>query len=68
MRPIVSLLGVLILAGCTGPMSDLSGADKTSGLAEPVVEEAPIAAAPVAPAEICDDPGDGIGGTGCAVE
>ena len=64
MRRILALSSLVALTACAEPMDDMKGADGV--MAEPMVEEAPVAAAPKA--EVCDDPGDGIGVTGCAVE
>ncbi len=66
MMRVLSLLSFLVVAACAGPMADMKGAEDAAVMAEPMIEEAPVAAAPKA--EVCDDPGDGIGGTGCAVE
>ncbi len=64
---------LMVLAGCAGPQGDgLMGAGRSYDaeaviLAEPA-EDAPVAAAPVSPDASCEDPGDGIGGTGCSVD
>ncbi|WP_371224600.1 hypothetical protein [Roseovarius sp. 2305UL8-3] len=72
-RLIFRIAVLMALAGCAGPQGDdLMGAGRSTDaeaaiLAEPVAE-APVEAAPVTPDTSCDDPGDGIGGTGCSVD
>jgi len=64
---------LMALAGCAGPQGDdlfdagRSAEEDAYILVEPVADE-PVAASPVAPDASCDDPGDGIGGTGCSVD
>lgn len=70
-KAIGRLAFVMALAACAGPQGDdLLSTERTAGadaavLVEPVAE-APVA--PVAPDTSCEDPGDGIGGTGCSVD
>ena len=60
-----------LLSACAAPAPEplrTGGAEADAAImAEPMVEEAP-SAAPDLTTETCDDPGDGIGGTGCPVE
>lgn len=59
---------LLILTGCAEPEEEFVVPLGRSGPVEADVMEEPVAAAPVASEVACDDPGDGIGGTGCPVE
>lgn len=59
---------LLILAGCAGPEEELMAEPAPADTMGGAVLEAPVAAAPLPSEVACDDPGDGIGGTGCPVE
>jgi hypothetical protein len=70
MRALI-VASLVLLSACAGPDLGDNRSEIADDLPAPMVEaapEAPIAAAPVTPDILCDDPGDGIGGTGCPVD
>ncbi len=54
---------LMALTGCAGSQFDEMAAPASEAGAEAV-----ILAEPIAPDTSCEDPGDGIGGTGCSVD
>ncbi len=62
---VLSIVFLFFIAACAAPPGEhkASGAPDDVGVAEPVIE-----AAPSTVDGVCEDPEDGLGGTGCSVD